>query len=278
MGCGRSGTTILGFLLGNCENTLDLGEVVDFLKKRGEPNEYGSKTANGIFWSNVKHGVLQEEKEIFDEKKVKRLRRMEYHLFFLLIYSCLFSKDLAKEYSKYINLLYGNIIKNTPEKEFLIDSSKYPGKALLLSLFLNDIDLYILHLARNPIGVINSLTKKTADKKPKNFFLANLYYFTISLYCFLVRLRINTNHYLKIKYENIVQYPQRELNRISNFSGIKVGSVIERIEEKQPLKKGFIFNGNRMRTKKEVYLEVTSKTYDKNIKNLITQIINSIWY
>jgi hypothetical protein len=35
MGCGRSGSTILGFILNNGNSCLDLGEVIDFLKRKG---------------------------------------------------------------------------------------------------------------------------------------------------------------------------------------------------------------------------------------------------
>lgn len=278
MGCGRSGTTIMGFLLGNGENSLDLGEVMDFLKRRGEPNEFGPETANGIFWKAVKTGVLQERMEIFNEKTITRLSKMEDHAAFLPIYAGLLPKRLIQEYAEYANSLYRNIIKNAENTEFFIDSSKYPGKALLLSMLLENLDLYVLHIVRNPIGVVGSLTQKRPLKRSKSFWEANLYYFTINLYCFLIKLRLHKKQYLKVRYEKILEEPETTLKKISNHTGIQLDPVLEKIEKKQPLNHGFIFNGNRMRVKKEVRLERPKRNYDRTFKNSATIAINGFWY
>jgi hypothetical protein len=56
-GCGRSGTTILGFALGSMGRTIDLGEVVDFVKFKGRPNGFGPDTPNYSFWDDVMRDV-----------------------------------------------------------------------------------------------------------------------------------------------------------------------------------------------------------------------------
>lgn len=53
VGCGRSGSTLMGFALGNIAGALDLGEVMDFLRFRGHPNGFDSDSDNYQFWDGV---------------------------------------------------------------------------------------------------------------------------------------------------------------------------------------------------------------------------------
>src|SRR5688572_10440001 len=56
-GCGRSGTTILGFALGSIGRAIDLGEILDFVKFKGRPNGFGPGTPNHEFWDSVMRNV-----------------------------------------------------------------------------------------------------------------------------------------------------------------------------------------------------------------------------
>ena len=65
MGCGRSGTTILGYILGNGEKACDLGELIDFIKREGQPNGFGLETENGQFWHTIRQRMKGDIGVIF---------------------------------------------------------------------------------------------------------------------------------------------------------------------------------------------------------------------
>src|ERR1700676_598924 len=52
MGAGRSGSTVLGVALGNCENVFFAGELDKWLVRRGAPNLTDDERTR--FWSGVR--------------------------------------------------------------------------------------------------------------------------------------------------------------------------------------------------------------------------------
>jgi len=281
LGCGRSGTTVLGFVLGNGEKCLDLGEVnspFGFLGTKGVPNEFADDTPNGRFWKSVKAGVEQEVPNVFHETNTRRLIHIASHYSFLRLYTRLFVGGHTRAYGQYINSLYRNILENAPDKEFYVDSSKTPGTALLYLRLLKELDVYLLHLVRLPVGVVESLTAKNRQPGNKGFLAANLYYFFMGLFCSLVRLRSRRSRYLKIRYEDLLQDPRRTLGRISEFTGLDLCASIEKIESSLPLKRGHVFNGNRMRMRDEVVLNTANPTYKKSLGNRFINLMHACWY
>jgi hypothetical protein len=55
MGAGRSGSTIFGVALGNCEGIFDAGELEAWLRRSGVPNFGGDERTQ--FWSRVRDDV-----------------------------------------------------------------------------------------------------------------------------------------------------------------------------------------------------------------------------
>ena len=53
MGCGRSGTTLLGVILGNSRGALNVGELVDYPKFSGIPSGFDAESDNFKFWEKV---------------------------------------------------------------------------------------------------------------------------------------------------------------------------------------------------------------------------------
>ena len=283
MGCGRSGTTILGVALGNGRQCLDLGEVVDFLKRKGVPNSYGPETETGKFWEAVTKSVVNQNKDIFDEALVDQLTSLERHNKFPLTYFGLLKNSARRDYSTYINSLYSCISKNSQNTSSYIDSSKYPGRALLLSSHLVDFDVSILHIVRHPVKVIESFSDKSKrdDQGYKSYISANFYYFVINLFCSAARFRVSSRNYLKIRYEDLLQMPKETLDTIASKFEIDLQTVSDSIDKNEPLRKGFIFNGNRMSMGKdtELILKKSGKlAFDRTIKNAVTVLINRVWY
>lgn len=283
MGCGRSGTTILGVALGNGHGCLDLGEVIDFLKRRGVPNSYGPETKTGQFWGEVTNCIVDQEKDIFDERSVDQLTRLERHNNFPLAFFGLNKRSALLDYSDYTNSLHGCISKNSEDISVYIDSSKYPGRAFLSYSLLRDFDVSILHIVRHPVKVVASFgdKRKRDEQGYKGYISANFYYFVINLFCSAVRFRVCSRKYLKIRYEDLLEAPHETLGKIASQFEIDLQRVGDLIDQNEPLKKGFIFNGNRMSMGKDTELRLKKSRklpFDRTIKNAVVLLINRMWY
>jgi hypothetical protein len=278
LGCGRSGTTILGFVLGNGAKCLDLGEIKHFLRRKGEPSEFPDDTPTGEFWKSVRTGVQRAIPNVFCDKYIKRTASIDSYRTFVRLYMGLLPGQEKQAYGHYLNTLFQNIVANSMDNEFYVDTSKSPVTALSYQLFLKDIDIYYLHLVRSPVGVVESFGARDRGPGRRGFLWTNLYYFVVNLSCFLIRLRIPRSRYLKIRYEDLVQDPRRVLGRISSLTGLDLHCALDKIDNGEPLKKGYVFNGNRVRLKTRVVLELVNKTYRNSLGNRITRLMNSFWY
>jgi hypothetical protein len=205
------------------------------------------------------------------------INKLEYHTSFPFVYGGFVSQKKIKNYEMYVNALYDSINKHSPEKHCYIDSSKYPTRALLLNSTLKSMKIYVIYVVRNPIGVVNSLQDKDKNQRYTNFFSANLYYFVINFFSYLVQQRLGPKC-LKIKYEDLIGKPVITIKKISQFTGVEFEPAIIRINQNLPLERGSVFNGNRLRMKKKVILKIGKKTYKNSIKNIITKLINFPWY
>lgn len=68
---------------------------------------------------------------------------------------------------------------------------------------------------------------------------------------------------MKVQYEELIQQPEATLRGIGDRFGLDVGDVIQKVERDMPLRRGYVFNGNRMRMQEQVVFRkkpaVTSK-------------------
>ena len=83
---------------------------------------------------------------------------------------------------------------------------------------------------------------------------------------------------MKIRYEDMIDDPKKTLETISHHTGIQFNSVIEKIKKNQPLRRGYIFNGNRMRMSNDIRLKSKNRIFPKSLKNKFIVLINGFWY
>src|ERR1700730_15993454 len=120
MGAGRSGSTILGVALGNCEGVFYAGELDKWLIRRGEPALGGGERAQ--FWERVRARVnasdlfgygaraLERSSALFSVSKARRRRRVRRRY-----------REVARE-------LY-RAIATEARADYVVDSSHYPLRA-----------------------------------------------------------------------------------------------------------------------------------------------------
>jgi hypothetical protein len=254
-GCGRSGTTILGFALGNMGRAIDLGEVLDFVKFKGSPNGFGPDTANYKFWDNVRSDVASKLCGIdFDSLKSLE-RKLDSHQ--ALLRSVLLAGRAQpgglEQYRGFLKALYERLLKDDRYDVF-IDSSKYPSRLHHLLRVFEDETVCVVHLMRNPIELARTFRKDKQSGR-KSFLETMLYFFVVNTLIVRVTRGLDESRYQRLYFEDLIAEPVQQVDRIAKAFGLDATMVLQRIRDNLPLPRGFIFNGNRMRVRESVRLE-----------------------
>lgn len=276
MGAGRSGTTLLGIILGGNKGIFDAGELVRFPELEGRPHGFGPNTENYNFWKLIT-AIFFKDTNFRDFVYLYKIsRKIEYHTHFFVNYFNLRSNEIGTQYKHYINSLF-KAISDSINDHTIIDSSKYPGRALALNKYL-DAEIYYIYLIRDPRAVVNSFSKKGLEQPSQNFIRATIYYFAINLLSSLVLKKIKPSHLITIKYEDFIKEPITHLTRVESKFGFNLNQSKEKIKNNSVFSPGFIFEGNRLRLKESIYIEKRHLSYPYNSKYRIIKLLNRFWY
>lgn len=249
MGAGRSGSTVLSTVLGSSKHIFNCAELIHLF-------EYGCtekkcNDGNSIFaspfWSKAIGLCNFGEKQDYC-KKAERNFSLERHNSF---FKNLFGFTKKSNLQPYLNdqeKLIKSIAKNSG-KTFIIDSSKYANRALLLRKMKN-IEVKIIYNIRDSRGVINSFAKKT--QTPKKSFSAILYYNLINLISEFVYLTTPKSKRMKIRYEDFILEQNKTLGEISDFLEINFNDMISNLNEPNEIEVGPVIGGNRIVKKKKI--------------------------
>jgi len=277
MGAGRSGTTLLDIILGNSEDIFSCGELVRFPTLRGIPHGSKKNDFKYTFWSKIEKKFFSKFPKIITYDDLLTLSmKIEFHRSFLINFFGFLPSKHLKMYKVYINNLFSSIFEEIDEN-IIIDSSKYPSRALALSRYL-DYELYCIYLIRNPAHVVNAFQKKDIEQPSKNYFSANIYYFIINLYSTFVKFIIYKRNFVMIKYDDLVDNPMECLKKIESTFKIHLSKSKKLIENNKELNVGLLFDGNRIRQSKTINLKRKAYKKTSGIKNLLPIIINFFWW
>lgn len=250
--CGRSGTTILGYLLGNTKDALDLGEVNEWLRFDGKPNGFPPGTENYAFWEKVMSRFIEYHgKPDFDRLRFLQ-RHTDYHysLFGQVVTSYRLRQRECQEFRRFLRALYQAIF-DVSEANFLVDSSKYPSRLWHLTNLLPPENLLIVHLQRSAKAVIEAM-KNAEQGRPRSSPAAAAYYYGIEFLITKMTKTIPASRLMHIQYESLMRGPEEYLRQIGQKFQMEVESAVEKVSRQQPLRRGYIFNGNRMRLQEHV--------------------------
>lgn len=240
LGAGRSGTTLLTALLNSHKEIESLGEMNQFF-------EFLELDKNCSCGKNLKLcSKWNLEKSLTKNLKEKRkyCEKLEKHknIPFLLI-----KKNTNKKYNEIQKKIFVSI-KHTRPSQWYLDSSKYIARYLLLRNNKN-FNAKAIYLVRDPRGVIFSFKKNVQTSK--NALSSIAYYNFINFFAEIV-FRKDKN-ILKIRYEDLVEYPVNTLS-----------IIYEHIFEKQEqvtivdeyYKMPHIVGGNRIKENKQINLKI----------------------
>ena len=276
VGAGRSGTTLLDIMLGNSQSAVSLGEINRFYKRNGLPpkREVSSKTFQ--FWSKIKSNLTSNNPTDFNSLN-KLFRKNEYHSAF---FKSLF-KINSNTYKACLKQMYVAIKENT-DQDILIESSKYPARALNLSNYINTnhIEISYIYLKKDPVSVVSSFQKENLEQPKKSFLEANLYYFIVNLLCMVTIkvLSFRGHKTATIKYDDLILTPEQCIEAVQKRLNINLKELIKKTEVNEPLDTGLLFDGNRIRLEETIVLKNEEKKIKKSFNYYFTKGFNYILY
>ena len=231
MGTARSGSTILGVTLGNCKDVFYAGELGGWLTKSGVPRLGGEERTR--FWRIVREEV--DGADLFGKEAQLSIERS---LSLFRVHKWPVRRRLRRRYRRVTEQLY-TAIARTAQATHIVDTSSYPLRARELQR-LEDIDLYLVFIVRNPQSVIASFTR--SDWRFSNStVITNLYLWLTNALSVFVFLRHPREKRLFLRHEDFIADPEGVLRAV-----LECGESVATVPDLTSLRIGIPFQGNRL--------------------------------
>ncbi len=258
MGAGRSGSTILGVALGNCEGVFYAGELDHWLVRDGKPSP--RRAPLRAFWEGIRASMgahpeltggatksLERSSALLDVRRWPRRRR------------------LRAPYRRVSAELYRAIAAATGAAQ-IVDSSHYPLRARELRAC-PEIEIFLIYLVRDPRGVVRSLGRTDVPERTFGWLAANAYLGLTSAVASLVFLGHRRDRRLLVRYERFAADPERVIAEILALCGSRATPP-----GRGPLRTGAPFHGNRLIESESVMLEPPSGERPRGALTALVQL------
>lgn len=274
IGTGHSGSTLLDIILGAHPQGAAVGEMIGISRwlKHEEKTDCscGQNLKNCEFWSDVfaswgnregKRGISE-----YSSLQIYYERTSMLSLFFRLFFKNSFYKgSKAFNYFQLSAELF-DALMGVGGVTFIIDSSKNLVRALSLSMNPH-IDLFLIHIVRDPRAVANSYYKFNMGSNDLENGVGKVIYLLrmaitwllYNLLCELMIIIVKKERYIQISYENMVREPKMILDRIGEVVKENYLSVANKIMSGEVLSVGHVVGGNRKLRKKYITILMDDK-------------------
>lgn len=262
MGTGRSGTTILDVILSDNPGMVSVGEVTHifrdgFIEKK--PCACGQAARSCALWGQVWGKIGLAESSLGHVNDL--FRSVGWHKKFFALFLGFMPSSSLETYQT-INRKLFMALSQTSGAHVVVDSSKYPARALALSrMFPNRIK--VICLTRAPEGLLAAFRKQDIEQTPKGYFATLLYYTYVLLTCRLVMLSPGVD-VVPLRYEDLTRTPVETLGAIERWSGLNLSQAKGKIQRQAPLLIGHMVTGNRLRNQGSIIFKpsTTAKRSD----------------
>jgi hypothetical protein len=216
----RSGSTIVNRVLGQIDGFVAWGEIRDIWQHGIVENKSctcGVSFAECSAWQQIFQEAFDGTNKI-DIPKMSKLQKKARFMVLLHYFKLVKDRVFKQEVSQYLtNLekLYRGIQKTTGSK-VIVDSTKASWYGYVLSL-LSSIDLYVIHIVRNPKGVCYSLEQhKSKGELTSQWYNPLHASLSWNLKNHTVEMLLNSSRkrYLRINYESFMANPQIAVKQI----------------------------------------------------------------
>lgn len=226
-GWGRSGSTILGSVLGSCKGFFFGGEIRNIWKQSLLHNRLcgcGVPLKECSFWEKVFDKAFGGIDNVNADEIIKKLELSYYSRFApvkLLPGGEQYFKSKALSVPEMEKLFIG--IHEISNSRVIVDTTKSPVYGYLLSL-MDNLDVYVIHLVRDPRGIAYSRKKKMLQPdKEQEIYIERFNSFDSSIKWDVRNIfseflwEKNRNKYLMIRYEDFIAKPKEIISEILNF-------------------------------------------------------------
>ena len=259
MGAGRSGSSILGVALGNCDGVFYAGELDKWLPRSGRTPVPGEERER--FWEQVREQVdadgvtggrvrvLERSSQLLDPRRVRTRR------------------TLRARYLEVAAQLFGAIARTSGAAR-VVDSSHYPMRARELQR-LGDIELYLLLLVRDPESAVASLGREDVPERRYGVLAANAYLWLTHVLASWVFLRHPRERRVFVRHEEFLAEPAVVVDRILRVTGSQ--ATLEDLT----LATGVPFQANRLIRSPSVTLHGGAPASPP--RSLLTRVLQLPW-
>lgn len=225
-GAGRSGSTILGKILGQVDGFFSLGEICYVWVNGFIDNARcgcGAPFSECEAWQSISDEL---HKNPDDEIRPDMMDRLRYSSMLQLPLAFipggkLLLRSRQKDYLYGLEKLY-QAIQASSGCKLIVDVSKFPSYGYMLSL-IPSIELYVVHLVRNPYAVTYSWLRK--KRLAENVYMPRynslgsaIRWVARNLAPELLWSR-NPKRYIRLHYEDFIASPKKTVENILNFIG-----------------------------------------------------------
>jgi hypothetical protein len=222
----RSGTTLTSNLLGQIPGVTNLGEVRAVFRNFAKDATCGcgSVLKDCPLW-----GQIAKELNLTDISTLKQCLSLQDNLLgwkhtWIKALKTLYNRNTFNPGQQQLLSVLEKIYLKAAQltnSQIIVDSSKEIVDALLL-LNSTTVDLYILHLIRDPCGVVFSTLRAEGRNShsflsmPRSAYLALNWSITNYLAIRLKKSMV-TSKYLQLNYDRLISEPQQSLQRLLDF-------------------------------------------------------------
>ncbi len=266
MGSGRSGSTLLGIILGNHPDVFNSGEINNV--KGFTENRFscscGQEIDSCTYWPRVikKWGMLNTgEKPDQTMNKTHKIENFKSPMAWLRILTSYFIK--SSYFQDYINSQYNfyRAIGEESGKSIIVDISKNPLRAYVLNKH-PKIDVKIIHLVRDGRGVAWSRNKYVNPNVVQKSIRRTAFFWSIvNKQGDFVRRKVKNS--CLILYENLVKNPEVTLREIADAVEIEADPLIDGLQSNLAQEETHIMAGNKLRREKSIKLKLDEEWRQK---------------
>ncbi len=226
-GMTRSGSTILGNVLGQIDGFFHPGELWRLWDNgliENRPCACGLPVRECVIWSVVLEKAFGGPEHVDAEEMVRLYRSNARTAHLPLMLMPRFKSHLRSRLQKYLDNLdrLYRAIQSTVGSKLIVDTSKSPSYGYLLQM-LPAIDLYVVHLIRDPRAVAYSWLRKKplpiyVREWRQNPIRSSLLWILWNLAAEALWKRLR-ERYLRLRYEDFASQPQQAIRHILDFLG-----------------------------------------------------------
>lgn len=279
-GYGRSGSTVLDIILGNHSGITGVGEVTFMWGHHSGTNRKCS--------CGMPYGKCRFWKDFFPSgsptSDLTRLVRKVEKLSFIprLLLGWVTKKD-RDAYRTCQARLFDQVVSHVG-KPIVVDSSKSAWKAagrFLALCRLAGQDVYVLHLVRNGLATMESLTVTGSNRALKGYIPAPkwaglrsaLGWVSTNVWTSLLSRVMPENRYMLLFYEDLVADPATALRKIGRFCGFDPEELVTRVNRNDDFQVGHRVGGNRVTQQSKIKLLTGSSPYHGDTLKLSHRLV-----